>query len=53
MKYINKKTKAIIETDLVIGGGNWHLLENYVEEKEKSKAKRPRNTKAQIKKGDT
>lgn len=52
MKYINDKTKAIIDTDLVIGGGYWRLLEDSPEEKEKSKAKRPKNTKAQVKKGD-
>ena len=46
MKYINDKTKAIIDTNLVIGGGNWRLLEDSVEEKPK------KTKKAQVKKGD-
>lgn len=48
MKYINDKTKAIIDTNLVIGGGNWRLLEDSVEEK----PKKTKNRKAQVKKGD-
>ena len=48
MKYINDKTKAIIETDLAISGGNWRLLEDSVEEK----PKKTKNRKAQIKKDD-
>lgn len=27
MRYKNKKTNAIIETDLVISGGDWEVLE--------------------------
>lgn len=55
MKYINDKTKAIIDTNLVIGGGHWRLLEDSVEEVEDSveeKPKKSKNTKAQVKKGD-
>ena len=62
MKYINDKTKAIIETDLAISGGNWRLLEDSVEEVEDSveevedsveeKPKKTKNRKAQIKKDD-
>lgn len=55
MKYINDKTKAIIETDLAISGGNWRLLEDSVEEVEDSveeKQKKTKNRKAQIKKDD-
>ncbi|WP_161979814.1 HeH/LEM domain-containing protein [Streptococcus sp. S784/96/1] len=32
-EYINKKTKAVIESDLVVSGGDWELVEPKNEDK--------------------
>lgn len=42
MKYINTKTKAIIETDCLIKGGDWKPLE----ETKKEVKKTPRSRKS-------
>ena len=39
MKYINKKTKAVINTDCVIKGGDWELVKEKAKTKESNKAK--------------
>lgn len=33
MKYINKKTRAVIETACVVSGGNWVLAEEQPKKK--------------------
>lgn len=45
MKYINKKTQAVIETACVISGGDWEKVEPVLEKPEEP-------VKARRKKGD-
>lgn len=39
MKYINKKTQAVIETSCVISGGDWVAMEEQPKEKKATKKK--------------
>ena len=40
MKYVNKKTGAVIETACVISGDNWQVVNNQPNEKTKKPVKK-------------